>query len=133
MEKEKLKVILEDHKKWLKSEPAGKRANLSGSDLRNSDLRYSDLSGSNLSGSDLHGSDLRVKYPTLNSHQFVSEILYREAKTKNQRATAGLIRISTDWCWKDFLKECTAEEIEWAKGILCGKWKEFEEKFNSKE
>ena len=47
METEKLKLILEKHGQYLKSEPGGERANLSGVDLRGADL-----SGANLSGAD---------------------------------------------------------------------------------
>src|SRR5437016_5999362 len=53
-----LKPILELHAKWLRGEPDGKKANLSGSDLSGSDLRWSDLRGSDLRGSNLSGSDL---------------------------------------------------------------------------
>lgn len=75
---EKLRNILESHKKWLAGE-GGKRADLkladlrnadlklaylrnadlSGADLRYADLRYADLRGANLSGADLSGADLR--------------------------------------------------------------------------
>jgi len=64
-----LKEVLRKHELWFRGEKGGKRANLSGSDLRDSDLSgsnlsysnlsYSLLSGSDLSGSNLSGSDLR--------------------------------------------------------------------------
>jgi hypothetical protein len=104
-------------------------ANLYGANLSEANLYGANLYGADLSGANLSGADLDVKNPPLNSHQFISEILYREAVTKNQRSIAGLIRISTDWCWKDFLKNCTTEEIAWAKEILVAKWFEFEKKF----
>lgn len=63
-----LEAILDKHKKWLNGDADGKRAilsgydlrwrNLSGRNLRGSDLRGSDLSCSDLSDSDLRGSDI---------------------------------------------------------------------------
>jgi len=67
MEAEKLKTVLENHKKWLNDEGGGKAdlswANLSGADLSWADLSGADLSGAdlldaNLSGADLSGADL---------------------------------------------------------------------------
>ena len=58
-----LTEVLLKHKKWLRGEAGGKRANLSNTDLRNinlscSNLSYSDLHKINLSNSDLSGSNL---------------------------------------------------------------------------
>ena len=73
-----LKTVLYFHKKWLKKEPDGKRANLymanlwgvnlsgaylsganlSGADLREADLSGADLSGANLCRTNLSGTDL---------------------------------------------------------------------------
>jgi uncharacterized protein YjbI with pentapeptide repeats len=58
METEKLKLILEKHGQYLKSEPGGERANLSGVDLRGADLSGANLSGAHLSGADLSGANL---------------------------------------------------------------------------
>ncbi len=68
MTTEELEKILELHKKWLKDDPTGKRAdfkeaNLSGMDLYGVDLRgadfgQADLSGTNLSYADFQGADL---------------------------------------------------------------------------
>ena len=44
-----IKEVLNNHLKWLKNDPAGRRANLYGADLR----------GANLYGADLRGADLR--------------------------------------------------------------------------
>jgi uncharacterized protein YjbI with pentapeptide repeats len=54
-----LNEIVRLHKLWLIGDPAGKKADLSYSDLRGSNLSYSDLRGSDLSYSNLRGSDLR--------------------------------------------------------------------------
>jgi hypothetical protein len=64
MDENRLKEILDKHKKWLNGEEGGERADLrdsdlSGARLRHSNLNYSNLSGSDLRGSDLSGSDLR--------------------------------------------------------------------------
>ena len=58
-----LKMILDKHRKWLKNELGGARADLSsanlyGADLRGADLRGADLSGADLRGADLSGADL---------------------------------------------------------------------------
>ena len=54
MNGEKLKEILELHKKWLNNEEDGKKA-----DLRGANLTYADLRGANLRGADLEKADLR--------------------------------------------------------------------------
>ena len=59
-----LKEILERHKKWLKDEDGGERANLRDAylrdaDLEDADLRGADLRGAYLRGADLTGADLR--------------------------------------------------------------------------
>lgn len=53
---EKLKDILEKHKKWYLGETCGERANLSGADLSWAYLSRANLSGANLSGADLSGA-----------------------------------------------------------------------------
>ena len=67
MERNKLKEILELHKKWLNGAADGKRAslwgaNLWGADLRDADLRGADLRGADLRFADLQGADLRGAY-----------------------------------------------------------------------
>ena len=79
MNKEKLKEILDKHKKWLMLKDDGvcadlheadlRRADLRGAslceadlrraDLRRADLRRADLSGADLRGADLSGANLR--------------------------------------------------------------------------
>lgn len=58
MDENRLKEILDLHKKWLNDEESGERADLRGSNLSGSILRESDLSYSILRESDLHGSNL---------------------------------------------------------------------------
>ena len=59
MNKEELKEILDNHKKWLNDEPGGKKANLRDADLRGADLSFADLRGADLRGADLRGANLR--------------------------------------------------------------------------
>lgn len=63
MTSEEIKKVLELHKKWLKNEEGGERADLSEADLRVADLREADLSKvylyeANLSGANLSGANL---------------------------------------------------------------------------
>ena len=58
MEKDVLNRILNTHKKWLKGEDDGIRANLGGADLSYADLSYADLSRADLSRANLGGADL---------------------------------------------------------------------------
>ena len=53
-----LKIVLEKHARWLRHEPNGTRADLSGANLYCADLSGADLSGADLSGADLSGADL---------------------------------------------------------------------------
>ena len=54
-----IKEVLNNHLKWLKNDPAGRRAILYGADFRGADLRGANLYGANLYGADLRGADLR--------------------------------------------------------------------------
>jgi uncharacterized protein YjbI with pentapeptide repeats len=51
-------ATLQEHKAWLHNN-GGKRANLSGADLRRADLIGADLSWANLIGANLSGANLR--------------------------------------------------------------------------
>ena len=104
-------------------------ADLSDANLRGANLRGANLWDADLSAANLRGANLNVKIPPTNSHYFIAEILFRESKNFKERSWAGSIKISTDWCWDDFKKNCPKSMIAWAKKILCSKWTEFEEKF----
>lgn len=61
---EKLKEIIEKHKKWLNYKKDGEKANLQGADLwsadlQGADLRRADLWSANLQGADLRSADLQ--------------------------------------------------------------------------
>ena len=51
-------AILEKHRKWLRGEDGGERANLYGADLSGANLYRANLSRANLSGADLSGANL---------------------------------------------------------------------------
>lgn len=55
---EKLKEIIEKHKKWLNYEKDGEKANLQGVDLRSADLQGANLRSANLRNANLQGADL---------------------------------------------------------------------------
>ena len=58
MNAEKLKEVLEAHRKWLDDEEGGERANLSRADLSGADLSGADLSEADLRWADLRWADL---------------------------------------------------------------------------
>ena len=59
---DELQTILELHRKWLRSEPDGVRANLSGANLNEANLRGANLSGSNLWRANLWRANLSGAY-----------------------------------------------------------------------
>ena len=76
MNREELKIVLENHLHWLNEDVEGwkdMRANLSGANLKYADLsganlKYADLSGANLRGANLSGANLsgaNLKYADL--------------------------------------------------------------------
>ena len=86
------------------------------------------LTGANLTGADLHGADLRVMTPPMASHAFWSELLFRAADGDlHRRMVAGLVAVSTDWCWPRMLElmrgELADDWQQWA-GAVCWQWPE---------
>lgn len=102
MEQQKLNEILEKHKKWLRGEEGGEKADLSCADLsgadlssvnlrsailsyadlsranlRSADLRSADLSSANLSSADLRRADLSDATGLLNPIDYLAEKLER--------------------------------------------------------
>ena len=75
------------------------RANLAGADLARANLAGVYLAGANLAGADLAGA--RINW---SSHALIAEVLRREAGLDvEKRKFAGLVAISRDWCWSEFL------------------------------
>ena len=67
MDADKLKQIVASHGSWIRGEPTGSRADLSGADLSRANLYRADLVRANLSGADLvranlSGADLSGAY-----------------------------------------------------------------------
>src|SRR5690606_22816775 len=80
-------------------------ANLAGADLRGADLRYAKLTGADLRGANLRGAHLGGGKIAWQSHDLIAEILRRAAGDDVAKLkVAGLILVSRDKCWPDFLK-----------------------------
>ena len=106
-------------------------ADLVGTSLYRASLDGADLVGASLNRARLDGASLNVASPPTNSHDFIAEILLRE-NHKYSREVAGIVLISRDWCWADFLNYFSKSKIAWAKQVLCSKWSVFEKKFGVK-
>jgi len=84
-------------------------ANFRDAYLRGADLTGADLTGAYLTGAYLTGADLRGAYlwgATLNwrSHDLLADLLRRAAGGDiDKLRLAGLVLISRDWCWEQFL------------------------------
>ena len=104
-----LAAVLASHRKWLQSEAGGAKADLRGADLRHADLRganlgYADLWCADLLGAILQGAILWGAKVNWQSHALLSEILRRAAgDNMGRRMLAGLVAVSTDWCWDQWL------------------------------
>lgn len=74
-------------------------ANLRRADLSDADIRDADLRGANLYGADFYDAKINWQSPTL-----IAEILKRSAGVNvKKRKIAGLVEVSTDWCWDKML------------------------------
>lgn len=95
------------------AQAVAKRVNLHSADLRDADLRDADLRGAYL-----NGADLRVATIDWQSHDLVAELLRQHAGDDVQKLmVAGLVLISRDWCWKQFLA-IEHEQRQWAIDTL---------------
>lgn len=105
-------------------------SNLTGVDLYCADLIAAvlasvDLTGACLAGASFVGAyiqDVILTGAKLNwsSHQLMSILLLKEAGCDiEKRAIAGIVAVSTDWCWRDFL-EVDYPGKDWALGVLRG-------------
>ena len=91
------------------------RANLYGADLTRANLTRANLYGANLARANLYGADLTETRIPWQSHTAISALLCQHAGDDvNQRATAGLILVSTDWCWDEF-QEVAKSSARWRK------------------
>jgi len=81
------------------------RANLARAYLAGANLARAYLAGANLDGANLDGANLAGIKVNWTSHDLIAEILRRWAKDSiPRRMIAGLILVSRDWCWPQFLK-----------------------------
>lgn len=79
MTKEELALILDKHKKWLNDDPDGKRANLSGANLRRANL-----SGADLRSADIDFSCLPLWCGSLSAHfddRQIIQLIYHTVKS----------------------------------------------------
>ena len=121
MEENELKEKLKNHKKWLKSEAGGERADLRSANLRSADLSYADLSSAdlhsanlryanlhsaNLSYADLHSADIRK------AHIDLLTVLQINMGGLSNKLTLELMRWDSLICGKDKMQE-------WAEGGDC--------------
>ena len=73
------------------------------------------LVSANLGGANLSGARLNWT-----SHDLLSAILFRAAGDDvEKRSLAGLVLVSRDWCWDEFLA-LEHPLREWALGVLAG-------------
>ena len=86
-------------------------ANLGGADLRDAYLSDANLGGAYLSDADLRGAKLAYQ-----SHDLLAEILKRAAGDNVAKLkVAGLILVSRNKCWSDFLGMAEREPLaDWA-------------------
>lgn len=118
-------------------------ADLRGANLRDADLTCANLTGARLTGANLTGADFRCAHLfgvcfrgadltnvdltgsklAWQSHDLLAEILRRAAGDDvTKLKVAGLILISRDKCWKDFLDMAEREPLAgWALDELA-KW-----------
>jgi len=97
------KEMLELHRKWRDGE-GGKRLVLIGANLNGANLSGAYLSGADLREADLRGAYLENITVNWQSHDLIAEILKRAAgDNMKKRQLAGLILISRELCWNDFL------------------------------
>ena len=88
-------------------------ANLTGADLTGANLAYANLAYAYLNGAILTGAKMNWQ-----SHDLIAELLRRKAgDDPARRSLVGLILVSKDWCWNQFLA-LQHHEREWALGVL---------------
>ena len=85
-------------------------------DLSGADLSGADLSGADPYRADLYEADLSGITVLWTSHDLIAEILKRAAQQDiARRMIAGLVLLSRDWCWHEFLAADIRTDLrEWA-------------------
>lgn len=96
-------------------------------------LSYADLGYANPSGVDLKNTSLSDANLSWESHDLIAEVLLRAAEQDPQRRSfAGLILVSRDWCWDEWvsLVKEFPNEGKWAFEILSS-WKGFRQRISA--
>ena len=106
------------HGETLQAAVESNLADLRGAYLGDVDLRGADLRGADLRGADLGGGESRAQI-AWQSHDLIAEILRRAAGDDVAKLkVAGLILVSRDKCWPDFLKLRDDPLAGWALDVL---------------
>ena len=93
-------------------------ADLRGAYLRGAYLHGAYLRGAYLRGAYLRGADLRGAKLSWMSHWLLAHLLFNAASDSiPRRKLAGLVDLSTDWCWDQFLA-LDDPERDWALDTL---------------
>jgi hypothetical protein len=96
-------------------------ANLYSADLRYADLESADLRNANLYSANLRNANLTGVIVNWTSHDLIAEILRQHAgDVVSRRMVAGLVSISYDWCWDQFiaLRSINEDDYRWAFDVL---------------
>ena len=101
-------------------------ADLRLADLSHTNLKYTNLTGANLRSTDqmdtcFTGAILADVKMNWMSRSLISERLYREAATLEQKAYSAMIARETGYCWEQFEKEFPYTFKFWAVNIMY-KW-----------
>ena len=97
------------------------KANLIGADLPWADLTRANLTRADLIGANLTRANLIGAKINWQSHTLIAELLKRSAPTDiEKRKIAGLILISTEWCWSKWLELRRDPLFDWAVDTLAG-------------
>ena len=104
-----IELILEKHKKWLRGEEDGERANLSNADISGANLRYTNLSGANLSGA--NGILIAANY--LDAHFEKTDKGYITYKTFGSN-------YQPPEKWKIESQSIIEETVNYDRGTSCG-------------
>lgn len=119
MTKEKLKNVLEAHKRYLVGDRGGKRADLRGAYLRGADLREADLRGVNLGGADLHEANLSGANGLTSAIDFMAEKFEKTDKGYLAYKTFNTMYEAPPE-WKIKAGSVISENVQFDRGNDCG-------------
>ena len=108
-------------------------ANFFLADLGEASLKDAFLNGAYFRDACLDGANLDAKTPPLDSHRFISEVLWRSAEKGSQKDFAARVRVETCKCWEQFYLLAREKKVlSWAKRVL-SKWTTYREQIQSVE